>query len=346
MRPAILPAALLFLAVSTLPLPAADPADARALRGTIKDEAADVLGANGSRVFRNTTEWNAFLDRLAALGWKKPADDPLVMTDFSKNMVASVFQYGDDWNKFVVRKAVSDGKQGELEIGLSFPIQKSGLEHDQEWHFVCVPLPQAPRLKVSVLVYHPGNGGAFNTLETANLEWTANLDESTGDVIKGLRGEIRPAAATVKPGDDILLDFTLRYEIACVGKDARFAFPASSALVWDGKYSNGYRNHGFLVTTPDGKRHFLQPAEIPDWDKNAPHLVEISVGKPYTLPEWREGETAKSLKKYGLDTTAPGIYRITGVYTETQASSDHVEGGGRQDWRGELFTNSVQVEVK
>ncbi|KAF0246891.1 MAG: hypothetical protein FD180_250 [Planctomycetota bacterium] len=346
MRASIVPAALLVVAFSTLKLSAADPADAKALRGTLKDEAADSLGANGARAFRSAAEWNAFLDRLVALGWKKPADDPAVVNDFSKNMVACVFQYGDDWNKFAVRKAASDGKQGDLEIGLSFPIQKSGLEHDQEWHFICVPLPQAPRLKVSVLVYHPENGGPCATLETANLDWSANLDDAAGDVINGLRGEIRPAAATVKSGDDILLDFTLRFEVAFVGKVTHFASPASSALVWDGKYSNGYRNHGFLVTTPDGKTHFLRRAVQDAWDKNAPHLVEVTHEKPYILPEWREGETAKSLKKLGLDTTAPGIYRITGVYAESKDSSDHPEAGGRQDWRGELFTNTVKVEVR
>jgi hypothetical protein len=346
MPPTRCTAAVLLLAVSALPLRAADPADAKALRGTLKPETADALGANGAKVFRSAPEWKAFLERLADLGWKKPADDPVVMTDFSKDMVACVFQCGDDWNKFGVRKAASDGKQGELEVGLGFPLQKSGLEHDQEWHFICIPMPQAPKLKLSVLLFHPATGVKNDSLEAAIPDWSVTLDDTAGDVVGGLRGEIKPAAAAVKPGDDILVSFTLQYSDPAAGPGSGFARPAASAFVWDGKYSNGYRNHGFLVTTPDGKTQFLRRAVQPDWDKNAPHLVEVAPGKAYTLPEWREGETAKSLKALGLDTQAPGTYRITGVYGETKDSSGIADGGGRQDWRGELFTNTVTVEVR
>src|SRR6185436_13964962 len=77
--------------------------------------------------------------------------------------------------------------------------------------------------------------------------------------------------------------------------------------------------------------------------KNIPHLVEVTMGRMYVLPAWVEGQTFKSLKELGLDTTQPGTYQITGVYMESAGKEPDEKG--RMAWGGELFTNTVRVEV-
>jgi len=131
-------------------------------------------------------------------------------------------------------------------------------------------------------------------------------------------------------------------------KPERFGTTPKSVFVWDGKYSNGYRNHAFFVTTPDGKTTLLRPKVIADWDKNAPHPVAITAKGSYHLPNWVEGETLKSLKSLGLDTTIPGTYTITGLYEETGNKAENEGGKAReatQMWGGSIISNTITVEV-
>ncbi|MBI5725232.1 MAG: HEAT repeat domain-containing protein [Planctomycetes bacterium] len=150
----------------------------------------------------------------------------------------------------------------------------------------------------------------------------------SGDIVDGLQGVIRAKDSKVKAGEDIQVEFKLQ----AVDK---------AVVVWDGKYSNGYRNHSFEVRMPDGKTAVLRPGEKRAWDKNAPHPVEITKDKPYVLPEWVEGVTFKSLKTLGLDTSKPGKYVITGRYEEVGG----VEGNVKI-WGGSIATNSITVEVE
>ena len=49
---------------------------------------------------------------------------------------------------------------------------------------------------------------------------------------------------------------------------------------------------------------------IPNWDKNAPHLVTISAQKSYVLPSWGDPLAPKFLKELGLepyDCLSPGL---------------------------------------
>jgi hypothetical protein len=170
------------------------------------------------------------------------------------------------------------------------------------------------------------------------------LGTDSGDIVDSLQGRIRAKSNTVKAGEDIPVEFELRFANPAVVKDGRFAREQDSVFVWDGKYSNGYRNHAFLVRTPDGESHLLRPKVIGAWDKNVPHPVEVKEGKPYVLPEWFEGKTFKSLKALGLDTSQPGTYSITGVYQET-GSTGKAFGTECMLWGGEIATNTIVVEV-
>jgi hypothetical protein len=159
-----------------------------------------------------------------------------------------------------------------------------------------------------------------------------------------LEGKISAKSSSVKVGEDILISFELQNSKQ---KPTAEFYPTKvrdthSIYVWDGKYSNGYRNYSFEVLTPNGKSYWLQPSKIREWSKNAPHLVEILPEKPYALPEWYEGEIFKSLKKLGLDTTQPGIYRITGIYSEV-GNDDPTSH--KTAWGGELATAPIEVKV-
>lgn len=148
-----------------------------------------------------------------------------------------------------------------------------------------------------------------------------------GEIVNGLRGVIRAKDSKIKPGDDIQIEFTLHA-------------PDKPVFVWDGKYSNGYRNHSFEVQMPNGDTKVLKIQGKREWSKNAPHPVEITKDKPYILPEWVEGQTFKSLKALGLDTAAKGKYVITGIYEEVAGNDGNVKL-----WGGKLVTNSITVEV-
>lgn len=316
-------------------------AEAPTLSGMLSSaNAVSELGNSGARLFRSAGEWSHFQHHLTALGWKS-LDNPLARVDFTRNIVACVFQYGDEGNTFKIRDAASDGKSALVDVAMGYVIYKQRGQVVENWKFVCVAVPRAPIVKIRVFTYHPMNSGPNPSIDKAQLEWSAELNE---DVVDNLQATIRCKAESLKPGDDIELEMTLNFLGAATEKDGQFAKPADAVRVWDGKYSNGYRNHAFLVTNPDGNTRLLRPKIKNEWGKNAPHLVEIKNGKPYILPEWFEGKTFKSLRDLGLETTKPGTYRITGIYTETPNTF-----GGKLEhapWSGELFSNTVVVEVK
>jgi hypothetical protein len=329
------------LALLTFSLFAAEPP---VLRGSLGKEAAEQLGANGARIFRAAEQWNQFQERLTTVGWQKPAENPLANVDFAKNMVVCVFENGDVGNNLAIRSIAGDAKQATVDVAMSYIIYKGKQQAAFAWKFIALTVSQAPEVKISVATYHPMNGGPYPTLEQARPAWSALLGKNAGDLVGNLQGNIEAKAAAVQKGDDIQIQFRLLFADPVIETDARFAAPKKSVAVWDGKYSNGYRNHGFLVKTPDGKTQLLRPKVINNWEKNVPHLVEIAAGKLYVLPAWVEGQNFKSLKELGLDTTQPGTYEITGMYMET--GSNEADTSGRTPWGGELYTNTLRVEVK
>jgi len=338
--------ALLSLAASLAP--GVEAPAARSLAGQLKDTNAwKSLGRHGCLVIRSRDRWEQVQGKLTGLGWEKPANSPLQEVDFARDLLLCVFRSGDEADRFSLHRFTERGGQATAEIVMSYIIYKSHVATPAKWNFILVALPQSPSVKVTVAAYHPMNGGPYPTPDKAQLEWAKTFTPSDGDVVDGLSGLIRAGKDTVKAGEDILVEFKLEFDASADLKPWHFALKLDAAYVWDGKYSNGYRNHAFLVETPDGQSLMLRRPEQLAWDKNAPHPVEIAAGKPYVLPEWVEGKGFKSLKALGLDTSKPGLYRITGIYLATAGEAkDWRTGGNVALWGGDLATNTLQVTVK
>lgn len=310
-------------------------------------EVAFDLGQHGAWLVQTRDRWDALLARLRARAVK--FDDQLGPVDFDKESLACVFHYGDEGDRFCLRAVTPDpkrdGKALDVQFGMSYIIYKQRRALTVSvWQAYAVRVPKTASTTISVWTYHPMNGGPYPTLDRAKLEWQCTASDATGEAIGYLTGAIAPKAPRVKAGDDIPVQFTLSFADAAREALGQFHMNRPQAVsVWDGKYSNGYRNHGFEVVTPDGKRVTLRPKVIDRWDKNAPHPVAVAPGKPYTLPNWVEGDTLKSLKALGLDTTTPGKYTITGTYEEQGLPAGDRHG---EIWGGLLRTNTVVVEVE
>jgi len=312
---------------------------------SVSAKAAAKLGTNGVWIVRNSARWDQLYAALTESGWTPPKTSELDKIDFSSTTLVGVFCYADLGQKFSLRKHKLANITLELDLLMSYVIFKSHAPHPS-FQFTLFAVPRTKQLKVSVSTYHPHNGGKYETPETAALEWQAEFGEDSGDVIEGLTGKISSSQAKIAPGQDISLLFELGYREAAQVPDGRFATKAAGVQVWDGKYSEGYRNHAFLVTTPDGQTRWLRPEVQDKWDKNAPHPVRVTAAKPYALPNWAEGSRHKSLKELGLDTAQPGKYVITGVYMELGRVDDKPPlRDGAALWGGNLATNTLIIEV-
>jgi hypothetical protein len=318
----------------------------RVLRASIQEgghKVAGRLGNYGGWLVRSAERWEETLKMLAAAGVK--VEDDLGPVDWVKEDLACVFHYGDEGDQFVVRYVGGDEKRRDVEIGMSYIIYKQRRALPMGvWRAFAVPVPKAAATRVSVSTFHPMNGGDHPTIDKARPEWEWTFSETAGDAVGGVTGVIEPKALTVNAGEDVAVKFSLTGDGAAKVKDGQFARAAAAAYVWDGKYSNGYRNHAFEVVTPAGKLLVLRPKVQNDWDKNAPHAVAIKAGETYVLPDWGDPTPFKSLKALGLDTTAAGVYVITGVYE--QRPSPMPRGGTEDMWGGVVRTNAVRVEVK
>jgi len=307
------------------------------------------LGQHGAWLITSQSRWEALQKSLEEL--KVPLNDQLRKVNFETENLVGVFHFGDEADQFLVKSveapanAAGKVEAADVRFGMSYVIYKQRRALTLGvWKMAIIPVPKAAKTRISVWTFHPLNGGDNPSLDKSRLDWEWTLSADTGESIGNLTGAIAPKAAEVKPGADIQLRFTLSYASGDKEKFSPFTAGAEAAVhVWDGKYSNGYRNHAFEVITPDGKMHLLRRAVQNAWDKNAPHPITIAPGKPYVLPNWFEGQELKSLKELGLDTAAPGAYAITGIYQER---GEPIQNGNPGMWGGILRTNTVVVTVK
>ncbi len=308
--------------------------------------AAKRVGGRGCLVIRSEARLEQVMELLKEVGWTGPGEGAAPpKVDFAKDVVVLVFNRGDEGSAFAVREATAKDGECDLQVVMSYIGYKQRERAIFSFNFVLVAVPRADRLKVSVSTYHPMNGGPHPTPDQAALEWTKSFDQAAGDVADGLTAAIEPSANRVKVGEDIQFQFKLAFADGTVPPGGMFARKTEAAFVWDGKYSNGYRNHGFLVQAPDGRVSMLRPREILEWDKNIPHPVSISAGHPYVLPNWREGEDFKSLKALGLDTSKAGKYVISGIYQEEGGRSANEGDQAAPMWGGNIASAPVTVEV-
>jgi hypothetical protein len=308
---------------------------------TQRDKLRNTLGHHGSLLIRSKARYDQVLGLFAEQGCVAPATLPPI--DFKTDMVALVFDTGDEGNRFINPSASYRDKRIDLALVMTYVIYKKRDVENDTLKFFAVKLPKADMVNVRVITRTESQ----KPQESRN-EYSALLGGEVGEVVDNLAAHIEPAAAQVEAGADIQVKFVIE-RIETAGAEVgpgggAFARRFDNITVWDGKYSNGYRNHSFLVTDPAGKTAFLRPKVIGNWDKNIPHPEPVLVGKPYVLPAWREGEVYKSLKDLGLDTSAPGDYTITGVYTEAGALSiRHLEP--QLLWGGNIASNTVTVHV-
>jgi len=309
-------------------------------------KAVALMGHQGCLVVRDAKRWEEIEKRLTNAGWGTGSGFRFWPTpDFNDKAAVLVLRFGDESEKLSVRAQSGDADLALLEIVMSRVIYKARAPATtKNLNFVLVPVPRSKELTVTVSTYYPFNGPPNNTPGDADLQWKAAFGPDSGDIVDGVRGSIASEKKTIKAGEDIGVRFQLELANTAVVKVGEFAGRVAKAYVWDGKYSNGYRNHAFLVTTPDGKTALLEPMVIDAWFKNVPHPEEVTAEKPYVLPGWT-GEGFKSLKALGLDTRQAGKYVITGVYRE---NGETTEWNGKTVtlWGGSIATNTVTVEVQ
>lgn len=306
------------------------------ITGDAATKAVAVIGRYGVLFIRSKARLDEFTERVPDL--KIDAK-----VDFSRKSVVLIYaliETDNNDNPFSLIK--SDLAANPPELSFSFRWDnRPKLRTFSSIKFIYAIIPATPEVNVT-LTSSPTHGDPSRTV----TELSALLGgKDGGDIVDGLQAAITPKTATVKPGDDILIDFALHLADPGKAKPEQFGTTPTSVFVWDGKYSNGYRNHAFFVTTPDGRTTLLRPRVIDQWDKNAPHPVGITAKEPYHLPNWAEGDTRKSLKALGLDTTTPGTYTITGLYEETGQEADNRKGGKTQMWGGSITSNTITVEV-
>lgn len=294
---------------------------------------ATVIGQHGVVFIRS----EARLTEISKMAPDLTPDKPLPKLDFTKQSVVLIYAMGGSSNNSLTLNK-SDLTANPPELGFLFRWYNGPVagEERPSIKFIFAIIPTTPAVKI-IITSEPTHVDRHRIV----TEFSAVLG---GHIVDGLQATITPKAAAIKPGEDILIDVALHLADPGAADPEQFGNTAKSIFVWDGKYSNGYRNHAFFVTTPDGKTTLLRPKKIDQWDKNAPHPVQITAGQAYHLPNWAEGDMYKSLKELGLDTTIPGTYTITGLYEET--AEELARKVAAHMWGGSIISNTVTVEIK
>jgi len=313
---------------------------AKGMRGSIRHIAANHLKAErnlgrlGCLAIRSESRLQMIRRTLGDLGL---AFNETLSPNFQNEMIVCLVRAGDFGSELNFTELSPGKKISSMQFRCDFyPIGKN----NPEWEFIAVAVPKSEQIEVSGLMVPPGFDPAstsWRPADATHYRWT--IGPKGGDVVDGLQGYIEAQRKTIKPGEDIRLNFILK------AVDEKQKEPI---YVWDNFYA-GYRNDAFIVKSPDGKIHLLRRKVQKGWDKWAPRAVDIRPGKPFMLGQ--DGVAfPKRLKKWlGLDTDQPGIYTIYGLYMEEGGKGQ----GGTADrfrktdfWGGNIATNTIEVEVK
>jgi hypothetical protein len=303
---------------------------------------ATVVGRSGVLFIHSEARW----DQLNKLLPDLTPDFPLPKVDFAKENVVLVYHTlcrSTDTFAWIKPDPPNEGLQPQAaQTNFLLRWDNTPVEHAEAAaaKFILAIIPATPSVKVTLdslpsMVLQP---------PMPVIEFSATLGgKEGGDIVDGLQAAITPKAATIKPGEDILIDFELHLAKMPDAHPEQFGPTPDAVYVWDGVYSNGYHNHAFWVTTPDGKTTLLRPEDV-SFPKNMPHLVAITAKEPYHLPSGNDN--LKSLKAIGLDTTTPGTYTITGLYEEIGETTTTADSKKVPLWGGSIVSNTITVEVK
>lgn len=284
---------------------------------TGRAKALQRLGNNGFAVIRNAAEEKVFLDRLNQTEAKRWDYQARVGPTFAKGLKVVCWRDILQADKL----SISGAQQGAGDLRLLLETKRTAAgENRPSWQAICAWIPRTERLEV------PGPG--------EDEIWTA--DSTWGDVADGLQACLEVRQATIKPGDDIPLTMSLR--------NVKPAAGSNPILVWDNKYSNGYRADFYLVVTPDGQSRILRRPAQAEWRKNVPTPITIQPGKSWTLAGVANDVIVKLLKDLGLDTSQKGIYTVTGYYAADGFQGDRVDRA-RAFWGGQIATPPAEIRV-
>ena len=217
------------------------------------------FGHRGALLIHSQARREQVEQLLKSAGWK-PADADTPQIDFSKQSLALVFETGDPGNELSDRHPAPAEHAAALDLLMTYRQYLRSKLRFETFKFLAVVLPTTAPVKLTVSTSMP------DPAAPVTLEYSATLDVDTCDVVDGLASHIEPPAGPVPAGADIQIRFVLMHADPASADLPNgwgwFARRTESANVWDGKYSNGYRNHAFLVRTPSGKTVTLRPAVI------------------------------------------------------------------------------------
>ncbi len=282
-----------------------------------REKALQMLGHNGFAVIRNAAEEKVFLDRLEQTKAERGDYSVRMGPSFAKGV--KVVCWRDLTQADSLRISGAERAAGHLRLLLETKPIEAGA-NGPNWQAICAWIPRTERLEVPA----PGKDEI----------WTA--DATWGDVTDGLQPRLEVKQTTIKPGDDISLTMSLR--------NVKPAGDNNSILVWDNKYSNGYRADFYLVVMPDGQSRTLRRPEQAEWEQNVPTPITIQPGKAWTLAGTASDVIVKSLKDLGLDTSQKGIYTVTGYY-QADGFQPAAADRDRPFWGGQIATPPVEIRV-
>jgi len=300
-----------------------------------------VLGHHGVLFIRSETRWEEFKKLLPnrALETENP------MLDFAKQNVVLVYDSASrPKDTFSLSGSDLGANPPQLNFFRRWDNGPEDIPEARSKKYILAIIPATSTVKVTFSSV-PFSTDEFSIVSIVTWFSATLGGKDGGDIVDGLQATITPKAATIKPGEDILIDFELHLANMPDAHPQRFGTDPDIVHVWDGDFSKGYRNHGFFVTTPDGNTSILRPKELPFYF-NSDHSEDVTANESYHLPYPGKGEALKSLKAHGLDTSTPGTYTITGLYEEAAVTKTTPDGKTTSLWGGSIASNTVTVEVK
>jgi len=309
--------------------------------GIIKQVTTDrlqTIGQHGVLVIRSQARLDAIAKLMPELKW----DTPLPKIDFDKQaavMVYTVSGHGKD--TFTLDKSDPAANPPELAILYTWYNGLVSAAEEASLKFIVAIIPAAPAVKVTVLSQPIFEDKPHVTTELSSIIG----GKDGGDIVDGLHASITPKATTIKPGEDILIDFVLHLADPGDAKPEQFGTMPKSIV------ADGFPKYGLLATTPDGKTALLKLKPDKMLYRLTPSYWEITTEKPLHLWSGKSYAGVLSLKEVGLDTSAKGTYTITGLYEERglELSPDarpDIPREPQRIWGGSITTNTITVEVK
>jgi hypothetical protein len=241
-----------YLVVQVCVAPSDKPANVTGTIGTHDDPKVTLaLGHHGVLFIRSEARWKELQERLGEAMAFTP-DTPLPKIDVAKQNIVMVYADArrpkDDWG---VGKSDLSATPPELSVVLHW--DGSPVEHAEKstTPFLLTIIPATPNVQVRVWSSPLGMADRPATMEFSTtlggkdgenadgLNWipigngfSATLgNKEGGDIVDGLQAAITPKAATVKPGEDILIDLALQLADASAAKPEQFGTTPKSIFV-------------------------------------------------------------------------------------------------------------------